>query len=160
MVKSLRGIFCRVPGLILLVAVASHAPVAAQANPDAEFKKIGEAYAAAWAKGDAKAIAALHTKDAMRMGGEGQPPVNGSAVIEQGLIAAFAGPYKGSTLTVTSNSSKRVTADTYVNEGTYAISGGSPIPGAPDHGQFMNVFVREGGKWLIAASVIMPAPAK
>ena len=147
----------RTLGVLLLAGLASHATVRAQASPDAEFKKIADAYAAAWAQGDAKAIAALHTKDAMRMGGDGQPAVNGAAVIEQGMAAALAGPYKGSTLSITSNTSKRVTADTYVNEGTYSIAGGTPVPGASTHGQFMNVFVREGGKWLIAASVIMPA---
>jgi len=159
MVKSVRGVVC-VLGAVLLAVVTAPGVVRAQATPDAEFKKIGDAYAAAWAKGDAKAIAALHTKDAMRMGGDGQPPVNGSAVIEQGMGLALSGPYKGSTLTITSNSSKRITADTYVNEGTYSITGGTPIPGSSGRGQFMNVFVRQGGKWLIAVSVVMPAPAK
>ena len=160
MFNNVLGGAYRLVGVLLLAGLASHGAVRAQANPDAEFKKIGDAYAAAWARGDAKAIAALHTKDAMRMGGDGQPAVNGSAVIEQGMAAALAGPYKGSTLTITPNSSKRVTADTYVNEGAYSISGGTPVAGASTHGQYMNVFVREGGKWLIAASVVMPAAAK
>jgi uncharacterized protein (TIGR02246 family) len=145
----------------LVAGIAAAGTAAAQAAPEAEFKKIADAFIQAWDKGDAKAIAALHAKDAVRMTGIGEPAVKGTAAIEESMSAALTGPYKGSTLKITAGSYTRVANDTYVGEGTYELTGGSPPPGAPTKGQYMNTMVRQGGKWLIASSALMPAmPAK
>lgn len=149
----------RVLGIALLAGLTGTGLVLAQATPDAEFKKIADAFSQAWAKGDAKGIAALHTKDAVRMSGSGDPAVKGTAAIEKAMADALAGPYKGTTLNITSTSYTRVTADTYVGEGSYEIAGGTPPAGSPTRGQYMNTMVRQGGRWLIAASAVMPAMA-
>jgi uncharacterized protein (TIGR02246 family) len=146
---------CGLLSTALLIGVAP-STVHTQGTPDAEFKKIAAAFSDAWAKGDAKSIAALHTKGAVRMAGNGQPPIVGTAAIEKTFTDAFAGALKGTTLTITPNQYMRVSADTYVGEGTYQLSGGTPQPGAPTSGQYMNTMVREGGRWLIAASAVMP----
>jgi uncharacterized protein (TIGR02246 family) len=159
MLNCVRSVVGRVLGIAVVVAVAAQAPAGAQGNPQAEFDKVAEAFSRAWAKGDAKAIAALHTKDAVRMNA-GQPVAKGTAAIEKAMMDALTGPYKGSTLTITSNSSTRVTDDTYVGEGTYRVVGGSPPPEAPTSGQYMNTMVRQGGRWLIAASAVMPDTQK
>ena len=159
MLNCVRSVVGRVLGVALFVFVAAQAPGGAQATPQAEFDKLAEAFSQAWAKGDAKAIAALHTKDAVRMTA-GQPAAKGTAAIEKAMMDALTGPYKGSTLTITSNSSTRVTDDIYVGEGTYRVVGGSPPPEAPTSGQYMNTMVRQGGRWLIAASAVMPDMAK
>ena len=153
----LRIVVSRLIGVVLLLGVAAVVNVGAQANIDAEFKKIADAFSDAWAKGDGKAIAALHTKDAVRVTGNGEAPVVGTAAIEAALSAALAGPYKGSRLVITPNKNHRVTADTYVGEGTYEVTGGTPPPGTPTRGQYMNTLVRQGGRWLIAAAAVMPA---
>ena len=145
----------RVLGIVAVAALVAQAPARAQATPQAEFDKIAEAFSQAWAKGDAKAIAALHTKDAVRLNA-GQPAVKGTAAIEQAMMDSLTGPYKGSTLTITSNSATRVTDDIYVGEGTYRVTGGNPPPEAPNSGQYMNTMIRQGGRWLIAASAVMP----
>jgi uncharacterized protein (TIGR02246 family) len=155
--KTRVEVVCRILGVMLFVGVIAQGAPRAQAKPDAEFQKIADAFAAAWAKGDAKGIAALHTKGAVRVTGTGEPAVVGAAAIEQGMAAGLTGPYKGTTLTIKPNQFTRVTADTYVGEGTYEVVGGTPPPGVPTRGQYMNVMVREGGRWLIAASAIMPA---
>src|SRR5215210_6834530 len=85
---------------VAVVAATSAAVVRAQATPDAEFKKLADAFMQGWAKGDAKAIAAVHTSDAVRVGGTGVPPSVGAAAIEAGMNAALSGPYKGTTLTI------------------------------------------------------------
>ena len=154
---KVRIVVSRMVAAALVAGLAFEASARAQASPEAEFKKIADAFTAAWAKGDAKGIAALHTKEAIRLGGTGTPAVVGTAAIEAALAAALSGPYKGTTLTIQANPSRRVSADTYVGEGTYTVAGGSPPPGVPTRGQYMNVIVRENGRWLIAAASVMPA---
>jgi uncharacterized protein (TIGR02246 family) len=144
-------------GIIVVAVMVASGRISAQGSPEAEFQKIADAFAAAWGKGDAKAIAALHTKDAVRTSGTGEPAAKGTAAIEAAIAAAHAGPYKGTTLTIKSNGFTRVTQDVYVGEGTYQISGGSMPPGTPSSGQYMNTMVRQGGRWLIAASAVAPA---
>ncbi len=155
--QRITGITSRVLGIVLLAGLASHGKLAAQTAPDAEFKKVADAFAAAWAKGDAKALTALHSKDAVRLSGNGDPAVKGAAAIEQAMAAVLSGPYKGTTLTITPNGFTRVTPDIYVGEGTYQVSGGTPPAGTPLSGQYMNTMVRQDGKWLIAAAAVMPS---
>jgi uncharacterized protein (TIGR02246 family) len=149
---------CRIiVATVFLVA----AGVAGAQPPEAEFKKIAEAFSEAWGKGDAKGIAALHTKDAVRLAGNGQPAVVGTAALEKGFAEALAGPYKGTTLIIKPNANRQVAPGTYIGEGTYEVTGGTPPPGTPMSGQYMNTMVQEGGRWLIAASAVIPtAPPK
>ena len=154
--ERIRVLACRVLGITLLLGLAAHGPVAAQGKPDAEFQKIADAFTAAWAKGDAKAIAALHTKEAVRVTGT-DPVVKGTAAIEQALTAALAGPYKGTTLVIKPNGFTQVSPDTYIGDGTYQVSGGAVPAGVPTSGQYLNTMVRQGGKWMIAAAAVMPA---
>ena len=158
MSRRARHVVGRALGIIAVAgAVAAAAGVSAQGSPDADFQKIADAFSAAWGKGDAKGIAALHTKDAVRLGGTGEPAAKGTAAIEAAMAAAHSGPYKGTTLTIKSNGFTRVTPDVYVGEGTYQVSGGAIPPGTPTSGQYMNTMVRQGGRWLIAASAVAPA---
>jgi uncharacterized protein (TIGR02246 family) len=154
MTKRVRIVVGRVLGMALLLGLV--APAIAQQAPDAELQKVADAFMAAWAKGDAKALAALHTKEAVRVTG-GTAAAVGTAAIEQALGAAFIGPYKGTTLAVTTNKFHRVDADTYIGEGTYQVSDGSVPAGTPTSGQYLNTMVRQGGAWRIAASAVMPA---
>ena len=57
--RRVQVVVCRIVGVVLLAGWAVQAR--AQATPDAEFQKIADAFSAAWTKGDAKGIAALHT---------------------------------------------------------------------------------------------------
>ena len=149
----------RVAGLLGVVLVAGVVAVAAaQGTPDAEFQKLADAFAQAWGKGDAAGIAALHTKSGVRLSGMGDPAVSGTADIEKTMSAALTGPYKGTTLKITNNRYYRVNESTFVGEGTWEVSGGSLPPGTPTRGQYMNTMAREGGKWLIAASAVLPTP--
>lgn len=158
MKRNVQITVCRV-AVIVLLAGAAVTGARAQAAPEAEFKKLAAAFSEAWAKGDAKGIAALHTKDAVRLSGGGDPASVGTAAIEQAMTAALTGPYKGTTLTINPNASHRVDDHSYIGEGTYEVVGGTPPPGVPTRGQYMNTMVRQGGRWLIAASAIMPALA-
>lgn len=67
MMRRIRFVVGRALGVALVLGIAAQGSLVAQATPDAEFKKTSDAFAQAWAKGNAKAIAALHTKDAVRL---------------------------------------------------------------------------------------------
>lgn len=155
-----RKIKWSVGGLALVASLAGFTlAIQAQASYEADFKKLADDFSAAWAKGDAKGIAALHSEDAVRLNGDGTV-ATGRAAIEQNLAEALAGPWKGTTLTITANPSKRVTDDVYLGEGKYQVSGGTPPAGAPTSGSYMNTMVRRGGRWMIAGSaVVSPPPA-
>lgn len=154
--KRMQAIVCRVLGVALVVGLTGSATLAQQ-SPDADLQKVADAFMAAWAKADAKAIAALHTKDAVRVVGGTEAASVGTAAIEQGFSTTFEGPYKGTQLVVKTNKYHRVDANTYIGEGTYQITGGSVPAGTPTSGQYMNTMVRQGGVWKIAASAVMPA---
>lgn len=156
MTKRVRIVVGRILGVALVLGFVAPASLAVQA-PDAELQKVADAFMAAWGKGDAKAIAALHTKDAVRITGGTDGAVVGTAAIEQALAAALGGPYKGTKLSVTNRKYHRVDADTSIGEGTYQVTGGSVPAGTPTSGQYMNTMVRQGGAWKIAASAVMPA---
>ena len=155
MSKRVRIVVCRVLGVGVLLGLAAQG-AAAQA-PDQEFQKLADAFMAAWAKGDAKAIAALHTKTAVRVTGGTDGATVGTAAIEQGFTATLGGPYKGTKLVIKPSKYHRVDAGTYIGEGTYQITGGAVPPGTPTSGQYMNTMVREAGAWKIAGSAVMPA---
>lgn len=147
----MRRAWVLIVGAALLAGIG---PAAAQGQMDAEFRKLADEFSAAWSKGDAKAIAALHTADAIRAQSEA-PTVIGRAAIEQGMAAALTGPFKGTTLTITQGQSKRVTADVYVGEGTWEVTG-APAAAGLTKGRYVNTLVRQGGTWLIASSSTMP----
>lgn len=140
---------------VAAMLMMSGAVLGGQASMDADFRKLADQYAAAWAKGDAKAIADLHIPDAVQITGDGRLAVGRSA-IELAASQGLSGPSKGSTLIITQGQSKRVSGDVYVGEGTYEVTGGA----APSKGRYLLTFVRQGDRWLIASSaaiLILPA---
>lgn len=147
----------RMVGAVLVVGMALGAHAQVKPNADAELKKLADEFAQAWGKGDAKALAALHTQDAIRIPGDGQV-VSGRAAIEQNLSQGLSGIWKGSTITITPGQTRQLTADAAVGEGRYQITGGAPPAGAPASGQYLNTYVRQGGRWLVASSAVIPPP--
>jgi uncharacterized protein (TIGR02246 family) len=147
-----------VPLVAAVVALAAAIPQAQTTGAEAELKKVGTDFSQAWVKGDAKAIAAMHTEDAIRLPGTGQV-INGRAEIEQNYAQALSGPFKGSQIVITPGQVKQLTADVYVGEGRFEISGGTMPPGTPTSGTYANTYVRRGGRWLLAMSAVSYPPA-
>jgi uncharacterized protein (TIGR02246 family) len=125
---------------------------AAQA-PNAEVQKLAEAYASAWAKGDAKAIAAMFEPEGVMVGGFGDVAA-GRAQIEQNLVKTFAGPFKGSKIRVVPEGTRQVGTDTVITVGSYEITGGTGATGqqVSVRGRYLNTFVRRNGQLMMAAS--------
>ena len=133
----------------------------AQAPTDGELRRLIDAYAQAWAKGDARALAGLYTTEAILVAADGKVSV-GRAAIEQAMKEALTGPYRGTKLGMTPGQTGRAGQDVYAAEGTYLITGGMPPAGSATRGRYLNTLVRTSGRWLIAshADIAAPRPAK
>ena len=81
-----------IAGAALLIGLQSGLGLHAQAPTDGELRRLGDAYAQAWGKGDAKALAILHATEAIRIGADGKVAV-GRAAIQQAMLEALTGPY-------------------------------------------------------------------
>ena len=108
-------------------------------KPDADAAKLADQYIAAFNKGDAKALTALYTADATRLGPDGQL-LTGRAAIEKGYMDGFAGPLKGSTLTLQQGRTQAVTPDVKIMEGRFTVSAAAQLKG-----RYVNTIVRQGG---------------
>jgi uncharacterized protein (TIGR02246 family) len=148
-------------GAALVIALAMAPMIHAQAPTDAELRRLAEAYAQAWAKGDAKTLAGLHTTEALRISADGKVAV-GRAAIQQAFSEALTGPYRGTKITLTVGQTARAAQDVYVSEGTFQIGGGLPPAGVTTRGRYLQTLVRLSGRWLIAgdAPVSAPRPSK
>ena len=137
----------------------------AQDPSEAELRRLSESYAQAWAKGDAKAVAGLHTSEAIHVASDGKVSV-GRALIERGMTAALTGPYRGTKINMVPGQATRAGQDVYVTEGTFAVSGGMPPAGVATRGRYVATIVRVSGRWQIAGFAEIgamrppPSPAK
>jgi uncharacterized protein (TIGR02246 family) len=156
---SLRAMSCVLCLTVAMSAAVTHGQgrSTGAAAADAELQKLADEFVQAWAKGDAKAIAAMHTEDAIRIPGDGQV-LAGRAAIEKAFAEGLSGIWRGSKLTITAGQSKQLAPNVQVAEGRYQITGGTPPAGAPTSGQYLNSLVRQGGRWLLASSAIIPPP--
>ena len=146
-----------IAGAALLLALQAASVVHAQAPTDGELRRLGDAYAQAWAKGDAKALAILHATESIRIGADGKVAV-GRAAIQQALQEALVGPYRGTKIGVTPGQTSRAGQDVYVTEGTYQIAGGMPPQDFPTRWRYLQTVVRVNGRWLIAGDAVIGTP--
>jgi len=146
-----------IAGVALLIALHPGSIVHGQAPTDAELGRLADAYAQAWAKGDAKAVAGLHATEAIRIGVDGKVAV-GRVAIEQAVREALTGPYRDTKINLLAGQTARAGQDVYVSEGTFQIGGGMPPAGAPTRGRYLHTLVRLNGRWLIAGDAAIGAP--
>jgi uncharacterized protein (TIGR02246 family) len=141
---------------IAAIAIVGMSLVASAQKADPEAQKLADQYAAAFNKGDAKAIAALYATAATRLGPDGQL-ITGRAAIEKTYADGFAGPLKGAKLTLQQGTTQVVTADVKVMEGRFTVDSLAPLKG-----RYVNTLVRQAGHWLLASvvTVLDPPPAK
>src|SRR5262245_33394429 len=112
------------------------------------IRRTGEAFAAAFEKGDPKAVAALWTDNAEYVAEDGLT-LRQRAEIEKAFTEVLK---SGSTakVEVDVRSIRFPSRDTAIEEGFLRhIPNG---PGLPSSSRYQTVLVREGGKWLIAHS--------
>lgn len=138
-----------VGGMLAIMVLACATTLGQQ--PDPALDQLLTQYQASWAKGDAKGLASLYTTNAVRMGPDG--PVFGRQAIQTLFEQNFAGPWKGTKVTLTAGRLESLSADVRLHEGTFEVSGGT---GAPQKGRFLNTLVRQGKEWKIAGLAPIP----
>jgi uncharacterized protein (TIGR02246 family) len=129
--------------------IPSAAPAAAAAPPrPADEKAIRDAsqgLARAFAKGDAKAMAAFWTDEGEYLD-EGEEPVRGRAALEKAYANFFA-KRKQLKVETKTDAVRFLGKDTAVEEGTFTVQAeGSP----PNISRYSALYVRQDGRWLVA----------
>jgi uncharacterized protein (TIGR02246 family) len=144
---------------IITAKPAASQPTAASKNVDAAIRAIADDYVKASLAGDAKAIAALYTEDAVEMP-PNAPAVKGRVAIEQ----YYAKVLKSAKLSVftLNHLETRAVGDTGYDVGTYQQTV-TPTGGAAmdDTGKYAVILKRSGGAWRVAYAIYnsdRPAP--
>jgi uncharacterized protein (TIGR02246 family) len=126
-------------------------PPAAGASVDAAIRTVADLYVKATMAGDAKAIAALYTEDAVEMP-PNQPPIKGRAAIQQYYEKALAAA-KMANFSLNHLESHAV-GDRGYDVGTYrqtvTPTGGA---GLSDTGKYVVILKRSGGSWKVAYAI-------
>jgi uncharacterized protein (TIGR02246 family) len=118
----------------------------------------------AWASADAKAIADQFAEDGDSIGPDGNA-AHGRQEIESRYQEVLDGMYKGSSISISTRSTRMLEPGVALTDGTYEITGmksedGTELP--PVKGLYVNVLVKHDDHWMIHNSrpmVPMEAPA-
>jgi uncharacterized protein (TIGR02246 family) len=119
-------------------------------------------YEAAYNAGDVDGMAAIYALDGTHTYALGFTH-RGRDEIANGLREQFAGPFKGTRMTITPLSIRMLSSDIVVEEGAFVLAGlkgadGKDIP--PFNGLCLVVYKRLGDQWFIeAAQCMVPPPA-
>ena len=121
------------------------------AGGDAAIRAVADQYVKATLAGDAKAIAALYTDDAVEMP-PNAPLIKGKAAVEQYYVQQFAAG-KISKFSLT-HLETRATGDSGYDIGTFTQTIG-PAKGAPmnDSGKYVVILKRVGGAWKVSNAI-------
>ncbi|HVT39516.1 MAG TPA: SgcJ/EcaC family oxidoreductase [Gemmatimonadaceae bacterium] len=121
----------------------------------AAVSNLAKQYEAAFAKGDARAVAALYTTNGILTDASGVVSV-GRSEIEKTTAADFARQFKGATLTVVQGPTVFLRSDVAVGRGTFEIRSGT---NSMVKGMYLVASVKRADGWHIAAHQNMvPAP--
>ena len=146
----------------LVSAMAMTAPVnarAASGSPDTlpadttGIRSVVHAFADAWGRGDATAIASLFTADGDLVIPTGLQ-VRGRSNLRDFYASAFAKGYAGSTTTADIVRIRKIAADVMVIDASWSIVGAKLPQGKaspPERGILAAVIVRSEGRWWITA---------
>jgi uncharacterized protein (TIGR02246 family) len=118
---------------------------AGQPEDEAAIRKNDDAYVEAYNKGDAKALAALWSPEAVYVDPETGKEAVGREEIEKEFAETFAG-LKDAKLEIDVSSIKFLSPNVAVENGTARIINPN---GEPDESAYSALFVKRDGKWLI-----------
>lgn len=154
-------ITARMKTLALLVSISTMLASAVVAQPPADTppEKAAviandRAYEAAYAKGDAKALADFFADDSEYTTDEGRR-YSGRAAIEDAIRAGLVGN-KGSKLAIAVDSVRVLSPDVVLEQGSTTVTAKD---GATDSSQYTAIHVKKDGKWKISQLVESPLPS-
>jgi uncharacterized protein (TIGR02246 family) len=104
-----------------------------------------EGFEAAWGRGDARALGALMSPEVVAGNGDGTL-TTGRAAMEKSYAALLAGPMRGTTLHIVTESQDAVRPDLTVSHGRYEIRRGGEVL---VRNRFMTTHARTGDGWRI-----------
>jgi len=133
-----------------------------QESADTAIRNRVKQYEAAYNAGDADAVATIYAVDGTHTYVFGVTH-RGRVEIANGLKAQFAGPIKGTRMTITPLHIRLLSSDIAVEEASFSVSGlkdasGTALP--PANGFCLAVYQKDGGQWFVAAvQCMVPPPA-
>jgi uncharacterized protein (TIGR02246 family) len=137
-----------------VVAAALSVEIAAQDSPEkTAVMAIDRAFEAAYAKGDAKAVAGFFTEDAHYTSDDGRA-FEGRSGIEGNVRAAFA-KNTGAKLAIVSDSVRLLAPDVLLERGSTTVTSKD---GEANGALYTAVYVKKDGKWKISQLVETPPP--
>jgi uncharacterized protein (TIGR02246 family) len=137
-----------------VVAAALPAETAAQDSPEkTAVMAIDRAFEAAYAKGDAKAVADFFTEDAHYTSDDGGT-FDGRTAIENSVRAAFA-KNNGAKLAINLDSIRLLAPDVLLERGSTTVTAKD---GETNGALYTAVYVRKNGRWKISQLVETPQP--
>jgi uncharacterized protein (TIGR02246 family) len=131
--------------MALSLASAIGAEADPQAASEAAIRKAVESYVAAFNKGDAKALAAMWSPEAVYTNPLSGAQVVGRAEIEKQFAGIFA-EARGIKLEATTDSVGFVSPNVAVEQGTARVI---RPDGAPEESEYTAVYVKRDGQWLL-----------
>lgn len=154
---------CRVSLVVPLAALALvPAGVAfGQTSVDASIRERVNQYEIAYNAGDADAVAAIYAVDGTHTYALGFTH-RGRLEIAKGLREMFAGPLKGTRITISPLQIRAISSVTAVEEASFALTGlkdpsGSDLP--PVQGLCLGVYQQQGLRWFaLAVQCMVPPP--
>ena len=140
----------RIAWLAVGVLWFAAAPIAVAADDAATIRANTEAWFKAFNAGNADAVAASYSDDAVVMA-PGAPPASGSAAIKQLIVKEIAGAKSaGVSLAQGKINDVAVKGDMAWHAGTYSVvRDGKTV----DTGGYMEVLRKKSGKWLIVRDI-------
>jgi uncharacterized protein (TIGR02246 family) len=147
-----------VPLATLTLACASAA--LSQESVETAIRERVKQYESAYNAGDADAVAAIYTVDGTHTYVLGFTH-RGRVEIAKGLKELFAGPFKGTRLTLNPLHIRALSSNVAVEEASFSIAGlkepsGTDVP--PVAGTCLGVYQKQGHLWFAAAVLCMVPP--
>jgi uncharacterized protein (TIGR02246 family) len=149
-----------VTGLLGLILVLSTSTFAQQSVEQAIRNRVKQ-YIAAYNAGDADGVAAIYATDGTHTYALGFTH-RGRTEIANGLKEQFAGPMKGTSISITPLHIREISPQVAVEEAAFVLSGlkdgsGTAVP--PINGFCLGVYQKKGEQWFaVAVQCMVPPP--
>jgi uncharacterized protein (TIGR02246 family) len=148
--------------LVSMLAIFVLSPTYSQKSAEEAIRNRVKEYVAAYNAGDADGVAAIYAVNGTHTYALGFTH-RGRVEIAKGLKEQFAGPMKGTTLSIAPLHIRSITSTVAVEEASFSFSGlkdpsGTDIP--PISGLCLGVYQKVGTKWFaVAVQCMVPPPA-
>ena len=144
-------------GLALMLSTS----VFGQQSVEEAIRNRVKQYVAAYNAGDADAVAAIYATDGTHTYALGFTH-RGRTEIAKGLKEQFAGPMKGTSISITPLHIRAISSQVAVEEASFVVSGlkdpsGTAVP--PINGFCLGVYQKKGNQWFaVAVQCMVPPP--